>query len=70
MPMRLLVSVASPDDAREAVAGGADIIDAKDPGMGALGAVSLTRLGDIREVVGGARPLTAALGDAVDEATT
>ena len=52
------------------MAGGADIIDAKDPGMGALGAVSLTRLGDIREVVGGARPLTAALGDAVDEATT
>ena len=52
------------------MAGGADIIDAKDPGMGALGAVSLARLGDIREVVGGARPLTAALGDAVDEAST
>jgi len=68
--MRLLVSVASPDDAREAVAGGADIIDAKDPSMGALGAVSLARLGDIRESVGGARPLTAALGDAVDEAST
>ena len=64
--MRLLVSVASPDDAREAVAGGADIIDAKDPNMGALGAVPLPRLDDIREAVGAAGPLTAALGDAVD----
>lgn len=64
--MRLLVSVASPDDVREAVAGGADIIDAKDPGMGALGAVPLARLSGIREAVGDARPLTAALGDAVD----
>lgn len=68
--MRLLVSVASPDDAREAVAGGADIIDAKDPGMGALGAVTLARLAAIRAAVGGARPLTAALGDAVDDAGT
>lgn len=67
--MRLLVSVASADDAREAVAGGADIIDAKDPGMGALGAVTLVRLAEIRDAVGGARPLTAALGDAVDGAS-
>jgi uncharacterized protein (UPF0264 family) len=34
--MRLLVSVAGPDDARAALAGGADVIDAKDPGRGAL----------------------------------
>lgn len=66
--MRLLVSVASPEDAREAVAGGADIVDAKDPGLGALGAVALVRLAEIRGAVGGARPLTAALGDAIDEA--
>ena len=68
MLMRLLVSVASPDDAREAVSGGADIVDAKDPGMGALGAVTLVRLAAIRAAVGSARPLTAALGDLVDEA--
>ena len=37
--MRLLVSVASADDARAAVDGGADIIDAKNPWVGALGAV-------------------------------
>ena len=66
--MQLLVSVATAADARAAVAGGADIIDAKDPAAGALGAVSLERLREIRDAVGDARPLTAALGDAVDGA--
>ena len=36
--MRLLVSVVSAEEARRALAGGADIIDVKDPGEGALGA--------------------------------
>ena len=66
--MRLLVSVATAADARAAVEGGADIVDAKDPGAGALGAVTLERLREIREAVAGARPLTAALGEAADEA--
>ena len=65
--MRLLVSVATADDARAAVEGGADIVDAKDPAAGALGAVTLARLREIRDAVGGARPVTAALGDAQDE---
>ena len=38
--MRLLVSVVSAEEARRALAGGADIIDVKDPNEGALGAPS------------------------------
>src|SRR5260370_6959975 len=62
--MRLLVSVAGPDDARAALAGGADVIDAKDPGRGALGPVGADALAAIRLTVGPARPVSAALGDA------
>jgi uncharacterized protein (UPF0264 family) len=65
--MRLLVSVATPDEALAALAGGADVIDAKDPAKGALGAVSLDTLRAIHASCGGARPVTAALGDADDE---
>jgi uncharacterized protein (UPF0264 family) len=66
--MRLLVSVASAAEALAALAGGADLIDAKDPLAGALGAVSAEALREIDAAVGGARPLSAALGDAADEA--
>jgi len=66
--MRLLVSVANAADASAALAGGADFIDAKDPRTGALGAVSLGVLHEIRATVGTARPVTAAIGDATDEA--
>jgi len=62
--MRLLVSVRGPVEARAAVAGGADVIDAKDPARGALGPVRLDQLAAIRRVVGAARPVSAALGDA------
>jgi uncharacterized protein (UPF0264 family) len=62
--MRLLVSVAGPDDALAALAGGADVIDAKDPGRGALGPVSADALAASRRTVGTARPVSAALGDA------
>ncbi len=65
--MRLLVSVATIEDAAAAVAGGADIIDAKDPSTGALGAVSLVMFDQIRATVAGLRPVSAALGDATDE---
>src|SRR5207249_701962 len=64
--MRLLVSVRGPVEARAALAGGADVIDAKDPARGALGAVSAERLAAIRRTVGAARPVSAALGDAHD----
>jgi uncharacterized protein (UPF0264 family) len=66
--MRLLVSVRDGDEAAAAVAGGADIIDAKDPLSGALGAVPLAVFRAIHATVAGARPVSAALGDANDEA--
>jgi hypothetical protein len=68
--MRLLVSVASAADASAALAGGADVIDAKNPDAGALGAVAPAVLREISERVGTARLVTAALGDARDEETT
>ena len=66
--MRLLVSVANAADASAALAGGADIIDAKDPLAGALGPVHVGVLRAIHAIVAGARPVTAALGDAAGEA--
>src|SRR3989449_9585287 len=65
--MHLLISVAGPAEARAALRGGADVIDAKDPRRGALGPVSLQRLAAIRAAVAGARPLSAAVGDAPSE---
>ena len=66
--MRLLVSVRGSLEARAAVAGGADVIDAKDPDHGPLGAVRADQLAAIRREVGAARPVSAALGDARDDA--
>jgi uncharacterized protein (UPF0264 family) len=66
--MRLLVSVATGAEALAALAGGADVIDAKNPLAGALGAVSEAALREIHIAVAGRRPVTAALGDADDEA--
>ncbi|HKV50950.1 MAG TPA: (5-formylfuran-3-yl)methyl phosphate synthase [Gemmatimonadaceae bacterium] len=65
--MRLLISVTNEDEARAALEGGADIIDAKDPSVGPLGAVDIVTLREIVRVVDGRRPVSAALGDAVDE---
>lgn len=65
--MRLLISVANADEARAALEGGADIVDAKEPSAGPLGAVSTTTLREIVRVVDGRLPVSAALGDAVDE---
>lgn len=66
--MQLLVSVADVRDARAALAGGADLIDAKEPRRGALGAVAPERLRAICRAVGAHRPVSAALGDATDTA--
>ncbi len=67
--MQLLVSVRTAADARVALAGGADVIDAKEPSAGALGPVSLDVLDAIVAAVHGGRMVTAALGDAADEAS-
>ncbi|HTT31089.1 MAG TPA: (5-formylfuran-3-yl)methyl phosphate synthase [Solirubrobacteraceae bacterium] len=64
--MRLLVSVVSAVEARRALAGGADIVDVKDPREGALGAPSPLVLTDVVRVVCGAAPISVALGDLPD----
>src|SRR5262245_57903803 len=66
--MQLLVSVSGAAEASAALDGGADIVDAKDPHTGPLGAVSLDVLREIGAAVAGRRPVTAAIGDATDEA--
>ena len=62
--MRLLVSVRDADEALAAVAGGADIIDAKEPTLGPLAPVSPGALQSICAAVPPAIPLSVALGDA------
>jgi (5-formylfuran-3-yl)methyl phosphate synthase len=64
--MRLLVSVVSAEEARRAIAGGADIVDVKDPRKGALGAPAPRVLSEVVHVVGGAVPISVALGDLPD----
>src|SRR5579883_2126939 len=60
---RLLVSVRSADEAAAALAGGADLIDVKEPAAGALGRASEATLRAIVATVGGARPVSATIGD-------
>jgi len=61
--MRLLVSVRSEDEVAAALDGGADIIDAKEPSHGSIGAVSPNVLGRIIERVPAEYPVSIALGD-------
>jgi uncharacterized protein (UPF0264 family) len=67
--MRLLVSAADAVDALAALEGGADIVDAKDPAAGPLGAVRVEVFRSIVGAVNGSRPVTAALGDATSPAS-
>jgi (5-formylfuran-3-yl)methyl phosphate synthase len=63
--MRLLVSVRAAHEVPAALAGGADIIDAKDPARGSLGTVSPEVLRAIAARVPGTVPMSVALGDCV-----
>lgn len=54
----------SPEEARAALAGGADIVDVKNPAEGALGAAPPATLRAIRAAVALPTPVSAALGDA------
>ena len=66
--MQLLVSVRNGEEAAAAAAGGADIIDAKEPAAGALGAVDADAFREIVSVSARIRrPVTAALGDGTSE---
>ena len=62
--MELLISVRTPSETATALAGGADIIDAKEPANGALGPVTPDILMAIDHSVPTDRPLSVALGDA------
>src|SRR5215831_2305612 len=66
--MRLLVSARNAAEASAALAGGADIVDAKEPSAGALGAVSIGVLRQMLSTVNAACPVSAAAGDATDAA--
>jgi uncharacterized protein (UPF0264 family) len=61
--MRLLVSVRTEHEVAAALAGGADIIDAKEPARGSLGPVSPEVLRAIAARVPESMPLSVALGD-------
>ena len=61
--MQLLVSVRSADEVGPALAGGADIIDAKEPDRGSLGAVDRDVLSQILQRVPDDRGVSVALGD-------
>jgi len=64
--MRLLVSVRSADEVAAAIAGGADIIDAKEPERGSLGAVDAATLRAIADSIPDGMALSVALGDLSD----
>jgi dihydroneopterin aldolase len=64
----LLASVRSAVEAQLAVQGGADIIDAKDPSRGALGALPAETIAAIVDAVGGRVPISATVGDLPCEA--
>jgi dihydroneopterin aldolase len=60
---RLLASIRTPEEARCTVAGGADIIDLKEPAQGALGRLSDAIIAAILATVAGRRPTSATIGD-------
>jgi uncharacterized protein (UPF0264 family) len=59
----LLVSVRSADEALEALAGGADVIDVKEPKRGSLGAADASTIAEVVRAVNGRATVTAALGE-------
>jgi (5-formylfuran-3-yl)methyl phosphate synthase len=66
-PTQLLVSVRSAAEAWVALAGGAALIDIKEPARGSLGRADATVIQDVVAAVNGRRPVSAALGEWADE---
>jgi len=60
---KLLVSVRNKDEAMEAVEGGADIVDVKNPEEGSLGASTPWNIKEVRRVVPKQVELSVAIGD-------
>lgn len=63
---RLLVSVRNAQEAHIAIAEGVDLIDVKEPSRGALGAADAATLSAIARCVAGRVPLSAALGELLE----
>ena len=61
--MRLMISVVSAAEARAAMAGGAEILDVKNPAEGSLGAQSPSVIREIKSLVSEGVELSAAIGD-------
>jgi uncharacterized protein (UPF0264 family) len=62
----LLVSVRNSVEAIEALSGGAEVIDVKEPNRGPLGAADGETIADVIRTVGGRVPVTAAMGELAD----
>ena len=63
---QLLVSVRSAAEASRALSGGADVIDVKEPGRGALGAADPNIWQEVNDAVAGRAPVSVALGELHD----
>lgn len=61
-----LASITDVDEARQVLAAGADIVDAKNPHAGALGALPLDTVRAIVDAVDGQVPVSATIGDFPD----
>jgi uncharacterized protein (UPF0264 family) len=62
----LLVSVRDASEAEAALAGGADVVDVKEPSRGSLGAADPDIIAAIFDVVAGRAPVSVAAGELVD----
>ena len=63
MSVQLLVSVRSAEEALAALAGGASLIDVKEPSRGPMGRADDSVTGEVVRAVAGRRPVSAALGE-------
>jgi uncharacterized protein (UPF0264 family) len=63
----LLVSVRSAGEAQAAMEGGADVIDVKQPERGPLGQADLATINEVLQIVAHHRPVTAAMGELLNE---
>jgi uncharacterized protein (UPF0264 family) len=61
--MRLMISVVSPEEAREALLGGTEILDIKNPAEGSLGAQYPHVIREIKNLASGKVEISAAIGD-------
>lgn len=61
--MRLMISVTSEEEAREALLGGAEILDVKNPAEGSLGAQSPAVIRNIKALSSGRVEISTAIGD-------